>query len=118
MNPQSQTSGGWSEPKATAVLVLAAGTVLEGIGLGGAGSAGAEVCFNTAMTGDDESLTDPSYAGPIIAFTFPHVGNVAANRDDIEGVNLAARPGACRVILHSAITAPSHYLSEEHLEGW
>ena len=118
MNPQSQTSGGWSEPKATAVLVLADGTVLEGIGLGATGSAVAEVCFNTAMTGYEEILTDPSYAGQIITFTFPHIGNVGTNRDDIESVNLAARPGACGVILHSAITSPSNYRSVEHLDAW
>jgi carbamoyl-phosphate synthase small subunit len=118
MNPQSQTSGGWSDPKATAVLVLADGTVLEGIGLGATGSAVAEVCFNTAMTGYEEILTDPSYAGQIITFTFPHIGNVGTNRDDIESVNLAARPGACGVILHSAITSPSNYRSVEHLDAW
>jgi carbamoyl-phosphate synthase small subunit len=118
MNPQSQTSGGWPEPKATAVLVLADGTVLEGIGLGATGSAVAEVCFNTAMTGYEEILTDPSYAGQIITFTFPHIGNVGTNRDDIESVNLAARPGACGVILHSAITSPSNYRSIEHLDAW
>jgi carbamoyl-phosphate synthase small subunit len=118
MNPQSQTSGGWSEPKATALLVLADGTVLEGIGLGATGSAVAEVCFNTAMTGYEEILTDPSYAGQIITFTFPHIGNVGTNRDDIESVNMAARPGACGVILHSAITSPSNYRSVEHLDAW
>ena len=118
MNPQSQTSGGWPEPKATAALVLADGTVLEGIGLGATGSAVAEVCFNTAMTGYEEILTDPSYAGQIITFTFPHIGNVGTNRDDIESVNLAARPGACGVILHSAITSPSNYRSVEHLDAW
>ncbi len=118
MSPQSQTSGGWSEPKATALLVLADGTVLEGIGLGATGSAVAEVCFNTAMTGYEEILTDPSYAGQIITFTFPHIGNVGTNRDDIESVNLAARPGACGVVLHSAITSPSNYRSVEHLDAW
>ena len=118
MNPQSQTSGGWSEPKASAVLVLGDGTVLEGIGLGATGSAVAEVCFNTAMTGYEEILTDPSYAGQIITFTFPHIGNVGTNRDDIESVNLAARPGACGIILHSAITSPSNYRSVEHLDAW
>ena len=118
MSPQSQTSGGWSEPKATALLVLADGTVLEGTGLGATGSAVAEVCFNTAMTGYEEILTDPSYAGQIITFTFPHIGNVGTNRDDIESVNMAARPGACGVILHSAITSPSNYRSVEHLDAW
>jgi carbamoyl-phosphate synthase small subunit len=118
MTPQQQSSGGWSEPKATALLVLADGTVLEGIGLGATGHAVGEVCFNTAMTGYEEILTDPSYAGQIITFTFPHIGNVGTNREDIESVNLAARPGACGVILHSAITAPSNYRAVEHLDAW
>src|SRR3954468_12768271 len=117
MTPHQQ-SGGWSEPKATALLVLADGTVLEGVGFGATGHAVAEVCFNTAMTGYEEILTDPSYAGQIITFTFPHIGNVGTNRDDIESVNLAARPGACGVILHSPITAPSNYRSAEHLDAW
>ncbi|MDI3468930.1 MAG: Carbamoyl-phosphate synthase small chain [Pseudolabrys sp.] len=116
--PQQQTSGGWAEPKATALLVLADGTVFEGAGLGATGHAVGEVCFNTAMTGYEEILTDPSYAGQIITFTFPHIGNVGTNRDDIESVNMAARPGACGVILHSAITAPSNYRSAEHLDAW
>ena len=70
------------------------------------------------MTGYEEILTDPSYAGQIITFTFPHIGNVGTNRDDIESVNLAARPGACGVILHSPITSPSNYRSVEHLDAW
>src|SRR5690242_15061131 len=118
MSPQQQSSGGWSEPKATALLVLADGTVLEGIGLGAAGHAVGEVCFNTAMTGYEEIMTDPSYAGQIITFTFPHIGNVGTNREDIESVNMAARPGACGVILHSPITNPSNYRSNEHLDAW
>jgi carbamoyl-phosphate synthase small subunit len=117
MTQQRQTDG-WAEPKATALLVLADGTVLEGVGLGATGHAVGEVCFNTAMTGYEEILTDPSYAGQIITFTFPHIGNVGTNREDIESVNLAARPGACGVILHSAITAPSNYRAVEHLDAW
>src|ERR1035441_6130658 len=87
-------SGAWDEPKPTALLVLADGTVLEGFGLGATGSAVGEVCFNTAMTGYEEILTDPSYAGQIITFTFPHIGNVGTNEDDIETVNMAAATGA------------------------
>jgi carbamoyl-phosphate synthase small subunit len=109
---------GWSEPKATAVLVLADGTVLEGFGLGAAGHAVGEVCFNTAMTGYEEILTDPSYAGQIITFTFPHIGNVGTNEEDIETVNMAATPGARGVILHSAITAPSNFRATRHLDQW
>jgi carbamoyl-phosphate synthase small subunit len=115
---QQRQNDGWAEPKATALLVLADGTVLEGIGLGATGHAAGEVCFNTAMTGYEEILTDPSYAGQIITFTFPHIGNVGTNREDIESVNMAARPGACGVILHSAITDPSNYRSGEHLDAW
>jgi carbamoyl-phosphate synthase small subunit len=115
---QASSAGTWAEPKATAVLVLADGTVLEGFGLGATGHAVGEVCFNTAMTGYEEVLTDPSYAGQIITFTFPHVGNVGANDEDIESLNLAARPGACGVILHAAITQPSNYRAKRHLDDW
>src|ERR1700684_2754240 len=108
--PSPETSSGsWAEPKPTALLVLADGTVLEGFGLGATGTAVGEVCFNTAMTGYEEILTDPSYAGQIITFTFPHIGNVGTNDEDIETVNLAATPGARGVILHSPITQPSSY---------
>jgi carbamoyl-phosphate synthase small subunit len=117
MTPKQDDSV-WSEPPATALLVLADGAVLEGFGFGAAGHAVGEVCFNTAMTGYQEILTDPSYAGQIITFTFPHIGNVGANDEDIETVNLAATPGARGVILHSAITDPSNYRSRRHLDHW
>src|SRR3954451_366520 len=74
----------WPELKPTALLVLADGTVLEGIGVGAEGSAVGEVCFNTAMTGYQEILTDPSYMAQIVAFTFPHIGNVGVNFEDVE----------------------------------
>jgi carbamoyl-phosphate synthase small subunit len=109
---------GWSEPKATALLVLADGTVLEGVGFGAIGHAVGEVCFNTAMTGYEEVLTDPSYAGQIITFTFPHIGNVGTNEEDIETVNMAATPGARGVILHSAVTAPSNFRATRQLDQW
>jgi carbamoyl-phosphate synthase small subunit len=108
----------WAEPRATALLVLADGTVLEGRGLGATGSAVGEVCFNTAMTGYEEILTDPSYAGQIITFTFPHIGNVGTNEEDIETVNLAATPGARGVILRTDITQPSSYRATRHLDQW
>ena len=108
----------WLEPKPTALLVLADGTVLEGFGLGATGTATGEVCFNTAMTGYEEILTDPSYAGQIITFTFPHIGNVGTNEEDIESVNMAARPGACGIILHTAITSPSNYRATKDLNDW
>jgi len=109
---------GWSEPAPTALLVLADGTVLEGFGLGAAGEAVGEVCFNTAMTGYEEILTDPSYAGQIITFTFPHIGNVGTNEEDIETVNMAATPGARGVVLNTAITPPSNYRATRHLDQW
>src|SRR3569833_20765 len=115
---QANPAGAWAEPVATAVLVLADGTVLEGFGLGATGQATGEVCFNTAMTGYEEILTDPSYAGQIITFTFPHIGNVGTNEEDIESVNMAARPGACGGILHSAITSPSNYRATRNLSEW
>ncbi len=115
---RKQDDSGWAEPKATALLVLADGTVLEGFGLGAVGQAVGEVCFNTAMTGYEEILTDPSYAGQIITFTFPHIGNVGTNEEDIETVNMAATPGARGVILHSAITSPSNYRATRHLDQW
>ncbi len=108
----------WPEPIPTALLVLADGTVLEGIGFGATGHAVGEVCFNTAMTGYQEILTDPSYAGQIITFTFPHIGNVGTNDEDIETVNMAATPGARGIILHASITNPSNYRAKQHLDAW
>jgi carbamoyl-phosphate synthase small subunit len=113
-----RAANAWVEPQPTALLVLADGTVLEGFGFGTTGHAVGEVCFNTAMTGYQEILTDPSYAGQIITFTFPHIGNVGTNEDDIETVNLAATPGARGVVLHTAITEPSNYRATRHLDRW
>jgi carbamoyl-phosphate synthase small subunit len=113
-----QDDSGWAELTATALLVLADGTVLEGVGIGGIGQSAGEVCFNTAMTGYEEILTDPSYAGQIITFTFPHIGNVGTNEDDIETVNMAATPGARGVILRTAITEPSSWRATAHLDQW
>src|SRR6476619_1380778 len=112
------TSLPWTEHKATALLVLADGTVLEGYGLGATGHAVGEVCFNTAMTGYEEILTDPSYAGQVITFTFPHIGNVGTNEEDIETVNMAATLGARGVVLHTAITESSSYRATRHLDQW
>jgi carbamoyl-phosphate synthase small subunit len=117
MSPKQDDSG-WIERKPTALLVLADGTVLEGFGLGAPGQAVGEVCFNTAMTGYEEILTDPSYAGQIITFTFPHIGNVGTNDEDIETVNMAATPGARGVILRTDITQPSNFRATRHLDQW
>src|SRR6202050_3785607 len=115
---QASSTRGWDDPEPTALRVLADGTVVEGSGLGATGRAVGEVCFNTAMTGYEEILTDPSYAGQIIAFTFPHIGNVGTNDEDIETVNMAATPGARGVILRTAISAPSNYRATRHLDQW
>lgn len=111
-------TGGWTEPRATALLVLADGTVLEGFGLGAVAEAPGEVCFNTAMTGYQEILTDPSYAGQIITFTFPHIGNVGVNEEDIETVNAAAASGVRGVVLHADITEPSSWRASRHFDAW
>src|ERR1700728_481412 len=117
--PQSPTTlARWDEPKPTALLVLADVTVLEGVGFGASGHAVGEVCFNTAMTGYEEILTDPSYAGQIITFTFPHIGVVGTNDEDIETVNMAASAGARGVILRAQITEPSNYRAARRLDDW
>ncbi len=100
------------------MLVLANGETIEGFGVGAAGSAVGEVCFNTAMTGYEEILTDPSYAGQIITFTFPHIGVVGANDEDIETVNLAASAGARGAIFHAEIGEASNYRAKRRLDDW
>ena len=101
-------------PMPTAVLVLNDGTVFQGYGFGAETETVAEICFNTAMTGYQEILTDPSYAGQIINFTFPHIGNVGTNQEDIETVNPLARG----VIVHERITDPSSWRSTQHFDAW
>ena len=108
----------WKDPVPTGVLVLADGTVIEGMGLGATGHAVAEVCFNTAMTGYEEILTDPSYAGQIITFTFPHIGNVGTNDEDVETVGGASASGVRGCVLKAAITSPSNYRSSRPLDRW
>ena len=108
----------WHEPTPTALLVLADGTVLEGFGVGATGMADGEVCFNTAMTGYQEILTDPSYAGQIVTFTFPHIGNVGVNEEDVETVNLAATSGVRGIVVHAPITEPANYRATRHFGRW
>ena len=108
----------WADSTTTARLVLADGTVIEGMGLGATGSAVGEVCFNTAMTGYQEILTDPSYAGQIVTFTFPHIGNVGTNTEDTETSNLASRSGVRGAVLRAPITDPSNYRAGEHFNDW
>ena len=112
------SEAGWPRRRPTALLALANGEIIEGFGVGATGSAVGEVCFNTAMTGYEEILTDPSYAGQLITFTFPHIGNVGTNDEDIETVNMAATPGARGVILRTAISDPSNYRATRHLDQW
>lgn len=111
-------SNGWSDPLSTAVLVLADGTVIYGNGLGAAGEAEGEVCFNTSMTGYQEILTDPSYAAQIITFTFSHIGNVGVNDEDMETVNAAAASAARGAVLRADVTEPSNYRAAKHLDEW
>ncbi len=108
----------WHEQRPTALIVLADGTIVEGIGLGAEGEAPGEICFNTAMTGYQEILTDPSYAGQIITFTFPHVGNVGVNDEDIETVNMAAASGVRGCVLKTDITEPSNYRATRGFDAW
>jgi len=105
-------------PKATAVLVLADGQVLKGQGVGATGEAVGEVCFNTAMSGYQEILTDPSYAGQIITFTFPHIGNVGVNAEDIENASPAGASAARGAIFRAPITSPSNYRAQLDLSAW
>lgn len=112
------TPAPWSKPRATAVLVLADGTVLEGLGFGATGETEAELCFNTALTGYQEILTDPSYAGQIVTFTFPHIGNIGANGEDIEDLTPARQAGAVGAVFKAPITDPSNYRAAEHLNAW
>ena len=99
---------------ATGVLVLESGEVIWGRGFGAEGAAVGEVCFNTAMTGYQEVMTDPSYAGQIINFTFPHIGNVGTNAEDIEATN----PHALGCIVREDVTNPSNFRSSQDFVQW
>jgi carbamoyl-phosphate synthase small subunit len=101
-------------PDCNAALVLADGTVFWGRGLGAIGTGVGEVCFNTAVTGYQEILTDPSYAGQIITFTFPHIGNVGANGEDIEATTAAARG----LVLRASITEAANHRATQSLDSW
>ncbi|WP_010185792.1 carbamoyl-phosphate synthase domain-containing protein, partial [Sphingomonas sp. PAMC 26605] len=99
---------------ATGVLVLSSGEVVWGRGFGAEGAAVGEVCFHTAMTGYQEIMTDPSFAGQMVTFTFPHIGNVGANADDVEADN----PHALGMIVREDVTGPSNFRSVERLDAW
>jgi carbamoyl-phosphate synthase small subunit len=99
---------------ATGVLVLADGSVAWGRGFGAEGEAVGEVCFNTAMTGYQEVMTDPSYASQIVTFTFPHIGNVGANWDDVEADN----PWALGCVVRQDVTEPSNFRAVQTFDAW
>ncbi len=98
----------------TGILVLENKTIFKGVGIGYQGTATGEVCFNTSLTGYQEIISDPSYAGQIINFTFPHIGNVGTNNEDLESDNVWTKG----VIFNSEITSPSNYRSFVHLDLW
>ena len=99
---------------ATGILVLADGTVVQGRGFGAEGVAVGEVCFNTSITGYQEIMTDPSYAAQIVTFTFPHIGNVGVNGEDMEATN----PYAVGAIVREDVTAPSNWRSAGGFDAW
>ena len=105
-------------PGCTGVLVLADGTVFQGLGCGAACEARGEVCFNTAMTGYQEILTDPSYMDQIIAFTFPHVGNVGVNAEDMEQLGDDPKRAAKGAIFRDAPTPPANWRSRASFNDW
>ncbi|MDC9701055.1 MAG: glutamine-hydrolyzing carbamoyl-phosphate synthase small subunit [Alphaproteobacteria bacterium] len=108
----------WNPQKPTALLVFDDGPILEGRGWGASGSAPGDLCFNTSMTGYQEILTDPSYTQQIITFTFPHIGNTGTTKQDNETIVPHLGPGACGAIFRAAITAPSNYRAQQHLNDW
>jgi carbamoyl-phosphate synthase small subunit len=105
-------------PGVTGVLALADGTVLQGIGVGAVGEAVGEVCFNTAMTGYQEILTDPSYMAQIVTFTFPHVGNTGVNLEDLEQISGSATTAARGAIFRDLPTRPANYRADTDLPTW
>ena len=109
-------------PGATGVLALADGTVFQGIGVGAVGQAVGEVCFNTAMSGYQEILTDPSYMAQIVAFTFPHIGNVGVNVEDVEQFGAGSETAARGAIFRDVPTVPANWRAERapfgDLDGW
>jgi len=105
-------------PTGYARLVLADGTVFSGQGLGATGESVGELCFNTAMTGQQEILADPSYAGQIVCFTFPHVGNVGSNDEDEEASSENAQHAATGMVMRADMTIPANYRSMSHFADW
>ncbi|WP_339749293.1 glutamine-hydrolyzing carbamoyl-phosphate synthase small subunit [uncultured Maricaulis sp.] len=107
-----------SQPNPTGALALADGTVFVGQGCGASGIAIGELCFNTAMTGHQEILSDPSYSGQVVCFTFPHVGNVGANSEDEEAASTPARRAAVGMVSRAPLTPPANYRATESFGEW
>jgi len=116
--PSDQPTPAPATRRPTGALVLADGSVFWGRGLGETGEAIGEVCFNTAVTGYQEILTDPSYAAQIVTFTFPHIGNVGANEEDVEASSPAAASAARGVVVRADVTAPSNYRAASRFDDW
>lgn len=108
----------WQEKKHNACIILPDGAIIKAIGLGAEDTKVGELCFNTSITGYQEILTDPSYLNQIITFTFPHIGNVGVNQEDIEDYNFETKVGAIGAIFKGNITSPSNYRATKHLDEW
>jgi len=107
-----------TQPNPTGALALADGSVFVGQGVGASGIAIGELCFNTAMTGQQEILSDPSYSGQVVCFTFPHVGNVGANLQDDEAASAPARHAAVGMVSRAPLTPPANYRATESFGEW
>ena len=114
MNKKQKVNSKKFSHLSSGVLVLENKTIFKGIGIGYQGTATGEICFNTSLTGYQEIMSDPSYAGQIINFTFPHIGNVGTNKEDFESDKIWTKG----VIFNSEITSPSNYRSFQHLDAW
>ena len=114
MNKKAKKSNSKNLKLNTGILVLENKKIFKGVGIGYQGNATGEVCFNTSLTGYQEIISDPSYAGQIINFTFPHIGNVGTNKEDYESDRIWTKG----VIFNSEITSPSNYRSFQHLDTW
>ncbi len=108
----------WPSEKKTALLLAADGTKIYGHGFGATGHTIGEVCFNTAMSGYQEIITDPSYADQIVTFTFPHIGNVGVNPADVETSNTAKAEAARGIIIRERVSDPSNFRAQSHLTDW
>ena len=113
-SPQKQAQ----TDRPTGAIVLADGSVIYGTGAGFSGNAVGELCFNTAMTGHQEILSDPSYAGQVLCFTFPHIGNVGANHEDEEAASTNAKAAAVGMVSRAEITEPANWRADVSFASW